>query len=220
MGKIIYNGVPYGGSPATRLLPEGGTANQTLIKQSASAGDAAWVSPESARNSLVVPACGTIAPVENGTTAVAYHAAGTYIYRNGALRQVQTAISAGGSIDTNLVPLGTGKTTEVLANKVNELNAKTNLIIYGAPVNSSTPYTLKGNGGYIAAIILGLVANHGSCVLALTKNSTSVLNVQNLMTGTAWSDARLSFAISGNNVIISTNQSDSSVLTIYMRSVP
>lgn len=96
------------------------------------------------------------------------------------------------------------------------LETKTKSIVYNVSITSSSPYLLVGPS-YMSAIIMVLVANVGSKIIGLTKDSTSTLVVKDLMTGANWTNSSLQFAIVSGGVQISTGTSGQTNMTIFTR---
>ena len=90
-------------------------------------------------------------------------------------------------------------------------------IFTGLALSNTNPLTIKvGNGtGYWGGIICGLVQNVGSVVIGIIGVNGTII-VRDLMNNTAWSHAELTFSASGDDLTISSNQSDESNISLFI----
>ena len=105
---------------------------------------------------------------------------------------------------------------QTLQEVTSAINNKTKYLNY-VSFNSSSPGVVPNVTGalnsYKSWILIGFVQNIGSVSLALTY-SGSTLTARNLMTGTAFSNAALTFSVSGGALTINSNATGGSVLLV------
>lgn len=86
-------------------------------------------------------------------------------------------------------------------------------------VSSGSPLTLTIGGTntnvYWGALVTGIVQNVGAICLAV-KNDNGTITARNIVNNTNWNSTTLSFSVSGNQLTISSSQSGTSHVSVFI----
>lgn len=118
----------------------------------------------------------------------------------------------------NPLPISSGGTGQASAPAALEALSDGHIFL-NRTLTSGSPITLTIGGAvsnaYWGALVTGFIQNIGAIVLAV-RNDAGTITARNLVTNSSWNSSALSFTVSGNTLTISTNQSSTNVVNLFI----
>lgn len=118
----------------------------------------------------------------------------------------------------NPLPISSGGTGQTSAPAALEALSDGHIFL-DKEVSSGSPLTLTIGGAntnvYWGALVTGIVQNVGAICLAV-KNDNGTITARNIVNNTNWNSTTLSFSVSGNQLTISSSQSGTSHVSVFI----